>query len=316
MRRDSPVGITNRYGLDGPGIESWWGRDFPQPSRPALWYTQPPIQWVPGLSRVKPAGAWRWPPTPSSAKVKERVEQYIYSTFGPSWPVIGWTLPSLFTVCGSRHWNVGEMCVSIRGGNTRCRCSQNEWAWCGVLLENTCSKIRWQNAGRISHYAGESTTFWLLIARVSPLRRGGVVLKLVPESPDSILNCTSKSNVSIHSVMSFRLSSHCGWFRLIPQRMISVTISKYRILGVLSLNLHLAYAVIGYIQSEESECFQVISSAYIMRIVHTPRWGECSCSARKRKIASHVFEAFINVQNIMQHTLFAVDRRLAGLCRN
>ena len=28
------VGIATRYGLDGPGIESLWGRDFPHPSRP------------------------------------------------------------------------------------------------------------------------------------------------------------------------------------------------------------------------------------------------------------------------------------------
>jgi len=34
--RDSSVGIVTRYGLDGPGIESRLGRDFPQPSRPAL----------------------------------------------------------------------------------------------------------------------------------------------------------------------------------------------------------------------------------------------------------------------------------------
>ena len=47
--RDTAVGIATRYGLDGPGIESRWGRDFPHPSRPALGPTQPPIQWVPGL---------------------------------------------------------------------------------------------------------------------------------------------------------------------------------------------------------------------------------------------------------------------------
>ena len=41
----------NRYGMEGPGIESRWGRDFPHPSRPALEPTQPPIQWVPGLYR-------------------------------------------------------------------------------------------------------------------------------------------------------------------------------------------------------------------------------------------------------------------------
>jgi len=32
----SVVGIATGYGLDGPGIESRWGRDFPHPSRPAL----------------------------------------------------------------------------------------------------------------------------------------------------------------------------------------------------------------------------------------------------------------------------------------
>jgi hypothetical protein len=32
-------------------------------------------------------------PPPSSTKVKERVELYLYSPSGPSWPVLGWTLP-------------------------------------------------------------------------------------------------------------------------------------------------------------------------------------------------------------------------------
>ena len=49
--RHSSVGIATRYGLDGPGLESRWGRDFPHPSRPALGPIQPPVQWVPCLSR-------------------------------------------------------------------------------------------------------------------------------------------------------------------------------------------------------------------------------------------------------------------------
>ena len=39
----------------------------------------------------KAVGAWRWPPTPSIAEVKERVELYLYSPSGLSWSVIGWT---------------------------------------------------------------------------------------------------------------------------------------------------------------------------------------------------------------------------------
>jgi hypothetical protein len=65
--------------MDGPGIESRWERDFP------------PVQTGPGahpasctmgtgsFPRVKePEGCVDHPP-PSSAKVKERVELYLYS---------------------------------------------------------------------------------------------------------------------------------------------------------------------------------------------------------------------------------------------
>ena len=74
---ESSVRIATRYGLDGPGIEPRWGRDFSHSSRPALGPTQSPKQWVPGLSRgVKRPGRSVDHPLPSSAEVKGRVELY------------------------------------------------------------------------------------------------------------------------------------------------------------------------------------------------------------------------------------------------
>jgi hypothetical protein len=64
------------------------------PTSAALGPTHPPKQWVPGLFPAgKAAGTWRLQPTQSSAEVKERDELYLYFFSGPSWPVLGRTLP-------------------------------------------------------------------------------------------------------------------------------------------------------------------------------------------------------------------------------
>ena len=79
------------------GLNPAGGRDFPHPSRPALWPTQPAVQWVPGLCRrVKRPGRGVDHSPQSSAEVEGRVELYICSPSGPSWSVLGRTLPFLF----------------------------------------------------------------------------------------------------------------------------------------------------------------------------------------------------------------------------
>jgi hypothetical protein len=89
--------ITECKGVDGPEIESGGGEIF---------HTRPERNWGPRSLlyhgyRVfpggKPAGSWRWPPNPSSCEEKERVDLYLYSPSGLSWPVLDWTLPFIFT---------------------------------------------------------------------------------------------------------------------------------------------------------------------------------------------------------------------------
>jgi hypothetical protein len=46
----SSVGIATDYGLDGPSSNPV-GDEIFRPSRPALEPTQPPVKWVPDLSR-------------------------------------------------------------------------------------------------------------------------------------------------------------------------------------------------------------------------------------------------------------------------
>jgi hypothetical protein len=95
MGRDSSVSIVTRYREDGPWIESRRGErggggEFSEPghngpeAHPAS-YTMGTGSF-PGVKRQR-RGVDQ--PPPSNAEVKERVELYLCSPYGPSWPVIG-----------------------------------------------------------------------------------------------------------------------------------------------------------------------------------------------------------------------------------
>ena len=87
--RDSAVGIATRYWLDGPRIESRWGRDFLHPSQTGL-RAHPASCTIatgafPGVKRSE-LGVDH--PPPYSAEVEGRVELYVFSHSGSSWHVL------------------------------------------------------------------------------------------------------------------------------------------------------------------------------------------------------------------------------------
>jgi hypothetical protein len=136
MGRDSSVGIAARYGLEGPGIESLWGRDFPHLSKPALIPTQPLYIGYSVLPGGKSAAASRWPLTPSSAEVKERVELCLYSFSGPSWPV-----PPLHFI--SKMWYIFDMV-------SQCSPPKCELAPCDYLVIRISPAVPFWDMGQSS----------------------------------------------------------------------------------------------------------------------------------------------------------------------
>ena len=85
MGRDSSVDIATRY-----GNQILVGSRFSAPVQTGLGaHTASYTRGTGLLTGGKGAGAWCCPPTPSTAEVKERVETYLYSPSGPSWPVMG-----------------------------------------------------------------------------------------------------------------------------------------------------------------------------------------------------------------------------------
>ena len=92
--QDSSVGTPTRYGAGRSGDRIPVGGEIFRacPDRP---WGPPSFLYI--RYRVFPggkaAGAWRWPRTTSSAEAEGIVELYFYFSSGPSWSVLGWTLP-------------------------------------------------------------------------------------------------------------------------------------------------------------------------------------------------------------------------------
>ena len=101
----SSVAIVTGYGLDGPGSNPGGGKIFRTcPKRPRG-HTQPPVQWVPGLSwEVKSGLGVTLTTHHFYCRGQERVELYLYSPYGPfgmyrtSMPVQGRTFPFFLVI--------------------------------------------------------------------------------------------------------------------------------------------------------------------------------------------------------------------------
>ena len=90
MVLDSSVVIATRYGLDVPGIEPRLGAKLFAPLQTDPGAHPASYTMATGSFRgIKQPGRGVDNPHLSSADVKERVEQYIYSSYGPSWTVLG-----------------------------------------------------------------------------------------------------------------------------------------------------------------------------------------------------------------------------------
>jgi hypothetical protein len=112
-RPGSSVGTATGYWLDGPGIESRWGRDFPTPVQtgPGIHPASCTMGTVsfPGVKR--PGRRADHPPLPC-AEVENKYSYTSTPPLGPWWPAIGWPLPLFLFVPSMVMWEERGMVIS------------------------------------------------------------------------------------------------------------------------------------------------------------------------------------------------------------
>jgi len=89
----SSAGIATDYGLDGPGIESRCGQDFPPVQISCGAHPASCKKVTRSFQGVEAAGACCWPLTPLYCRGHGRVELYLYPPNGPHRACNGKTLP-------------------------------------------------------------------------------------------------------------------------------------------------------------------------------------------------------------------------------
>jgi hypothetical protein len=135
VSRDTVVGIATWYAMDRPEIESRWRRDFPHPPKPALGPTQPPVWWAPDLfPEGKRPGRGVNHPSPSSTDVKEKVELYLYSPSGSSWP--------------AQEWNFTLHVYTFIGGNIYVHVCVCVCTYMYIYIYNVCARVCVRGRGK------------------------------------------------------------------------------------------------------------------------------------------------------------------------
>jgi hypothetical protein len=122
---DSITGRAIRYGLNAPGIETRWERDFPHPSKPSLEPTQLLYIGYRIFFRgiMRPGRDIDHPPT-FSAEIKERVNIYLSSPSRPLWSVLRWVLNSVISLHTHTHSHTHTLTYahwSERSERLKCR---------------------------------------------------------------------------------------------------------------------------------------------------------------------------------------------------